>query len=75
MVDNKATIFISENRLTNQKSKHIDIRYHFVRELIRNEKIKLEYVKSQNNIADGFTKYLNSTLMKNFRNNILNELK
>lgn len=72
-VDNKATIFISENKLTNQKTKHIDIRYHFIRELIKNGKIKLEYIRSQNNVADGFTKYLNGSLMKNFRNNLLSE--
>jgi len=70
-VDNKATIFMSENQLINQKSKHIDIRYHFIRELILKDKIKLKYVKSMDNVADGFTKYLNRTLMNKFRKNIL----
>ena len=34
-VDNKATIQISKNNIINIKSKHIDIRYHFIRELIK----------------------------------------
>ena len=40
--------------------------------------INLKYTKSEHNLSDGFTKYLNSTLMKKFRNNILfnfNDLK
>lgn len=70
-VDNKAAIFISENNLINQKVKHIDIRYHYIRELIKENKIKLKYIKSQENIADGLTKFLSNIKMTTFRNNIL----
>ena len=70
-VDNKAAIFIATNELTNQKTKHIDIRYHYVRELIKENKIKLRYINSKLNIADGLTKYLNNSLMIKFRNQIL----
>ena len=72
--DNKAAIFISENNLINQKTKHIDIRYHYIRELISNNKIKLKYIESKNNIADGLTKYLSGSQMTTFRNNILQKL-
>jgi len=57
-VGNKAAIFIATNELTNQKTKHIDIRYHYLRELIKENKIKLRYINSKLNIADGLTKYL-----------------
>jgi len=70
-VDNKATIYNSKNQSINPKTKHIDIRFHYVRELIKENKIKLNYVKSEKNLADGFTKYLNNTLMDNFRQSIL----
>ena len=70
-VDNKATIQISKNNLINPKSKHIDIRYHFIRELVLQNKIELVYIKSQNNLADGLTKYLNNSLMDKFRNLLL----
>ena len=60
--DNKAAIHISKNNLINPKSKHIDIRYHYIRELINKRKIILTYIKSQENIADGFTKYLNKKI-------------
>jgi len=73
-VDNKATIYNSENVSINPKSKHIDIRFHHVRDLVSKKIIKLKYIKSKNNIADGFTKYLNSTLMDNFRNSLLTKI-
>jgi len=69
-VDNKAAIFISENNLINQKTKHTII----IRELISNNKIKLKYIESKNNIADGLTKYLSGSQMTTFRNNILQKL-
>ena len=72
-VDNKATIYNSENQSINPKSKHIDIRYHHIRDLISKKLIVLKYVKSKSNLADGFTKFLNKTLMDNFRNTLLTE--
>jgi len=72
-VDNKATIYNSENQSINPKSKHIDIRYHHIRDLISKKLIVLKYVKSKSNLADGFTKFLNKTLMDNFRNTVLTE--
>lgn len=69
--DNQAAIYNCENNTINPKSKHIDIRYHKIRELIENNVIKIKYIKTTNNLADGFTKYLNGKLMNQFRNNLL----
>jgi len=49
--DNKAAIYNCQNRIINSKSKHIDIKYHHVRDLISKGKIKLKYIKSKNNLA------------------------
>jgi len=73
-VDSKAAIHNSINQSINRRSKHIDIRYHHIRELINDKKIKLSYVRTQDNLADGFTKYLNGPLMERFRNEILIEI-
>ena len=70
-IDNKAAIYNSKNQTINPRTKHIDIRVHYIRELIKENKIYLKYIKSEHNLADGFTKYLNSTLMDKFRNSIL----
>ena len=69
--DNQAAIHIFENETVTPKFKHIALRYHSIRELIKNESINLKYIRSENSLSDGFTKYLNSTLMKKFRENIL----
>ena len=36
--------------------KHIDIKYHFIRELVENQKIKIEYIPTTEQLADVFTK-------------------
>jgi len=70
-VDNKAAIYNCQNQSINPKSKHIDIKYHHIRDLIKKNKIKLEHIESENNLADGLTKYLNNSLMDRFRNSLL----
>ena len=57
-IDNKGAGYIAEKELNNKLTKHIDIRYHFVRQYISEKKIELFYVPSAQNIADLFTKAL-----------------
>ena len=73
-IDNKVAIYNCQNQSINIKSKHIDIKYHHIRDLIKENKIKLTYIESENNLADGFTKYLNNSLMDKFRNKILTKI-
>ena len=40
------------------KTKHIAIKYHYVRELVQDKEIKMEYVHTKEQIADIFTKAL-----------------
>ena len=56
--DNQGTICIAKNPRDTQRTKHIDIRYHFVRESVQNKVITIEKCESQNMIADTFTKQL-----------------
>jgi len=70
-IDNKAAIHNSKNQSINPKNKHIDIRFHYIRELVKSGKIKLRYIKSKENLADGLTKHLNGPAMDIFRNSIL----
>ena len=55
-VDNVGAIYIAENPSTSQRTRHIDTRYHFVREMVNDEYIEIVFVKSENNLSDGFTK-------------------
>jgi len=68
--DNQAAIFNCESNTINPKSKHINIRYHKIRELIEINIITIRYIKTTNNLTDGFTKFLNGKLMNNFKINL-----
>ena len=56
-VDNMGAIYMSENDGL-KKSRHIDIRYHFIREYVDQGIVKIVFVKSEDNKADTFTKNL-----------------
>jgi hypothetical protein len=54
--DNQSSITIANSNATSRKMKHIDVKYHFSQERIQSGEIKLEYVNTQNMIADCLTK-------------------
>ena len=56
--DNTSAISISKNPIMHSKTKHIPIKYHFVREQVAEKNIKLEYVCTKEQIVDIFTKPL-----------------
>ena len=54
--DNTSTINISKNLVMHKKTKHIAIKYHYVRELVQDKVVKMEYINTKEKIADIFTK-------------------
>ena len=56
--DNISSIALSKNLVFHGRSKHIEIRYHFIRELVENGDIKIEFCRSEQQLADIFTKPL-----------------
>ena len=56
--DNTSAINISKNHVMHTKTKHIAIKYHYVRELVQDKEVKMEYVHTKEQIADIFTKAL-----------------
>nr|GEY37620.1 hypothetical protein [Tanacetum cinerariifolium] len=57
-VDNKSAIELARNPVHHKRSKHIDVRFHFIREHIRNRDVQLTHVMSRDQAADIFTKAL-----------------
>ena len=57
-VDNKSAIQLAKNPTFHDRSKHIDTRYHFVRECVERKDVDLTYVKTNDQTADIFTKAL-----------------
>ena len=63
---------LAENPLSSARSKHIDVRLHFVRELLRAKKIDILFVASKEQHADILTKSLAATPFKYHRKFLLN---
>jgi hypothetical protein len=56
--DNKGAITLTKNMKDHSKVKHINIRHHYIRELLQAGTITTEHVSSTDNLADLFTKPL-----------------
>lgn len=57
-MDNKGAICLAKSNENSKRSKHIDIRMHYIKDLVRNNVLDIEYVSSDKNIADICTKSL-----------------
>ena len=71
-VDNKSAIDLCYNPEHHQRSKHIDRRHFFVREMVENGVLHVRFVPSEANLADFFTKPLESTSFFKLRDRIMN---
>ncbi|GJS32050.1 hypothetical protein Tco_0530432 [Tanacetum coccineum] len=56
--DNKSALALGCNNVQHSRSKHIDIRHHFIREQVENEVVELYFVRTEYQLADIFTKAL-----------------
>jgi hypothetical protein len=65
--DNLSAINISKNPIQHSRTKHIDIRHHFIRDLVEDKVITLEHVATELQLADIFTKALDATQFENLR--------
>jgi len=65
--DNQGSIFIASNPVTERHSKHIDIRYHYVREVISRKYACVFFINGDQNPTDMFTKNLGSVKFLKYR--------
>ncbi|GKE11519.1 retrovirus-related pol polyprotein from transposon TNT 1-94 [Tanacetum coccineum] len=56
--DNKSAIALCCNNVQHSRSKHIDVRYHFIKEQVENGVVELYFVRTEYQLADIFTKAL-----------------
>ena len=56
--DNEGAIQIAKHQISNSNSKHIDVRHHFLRELVERKEIEIIHGASQHQHADFLTKAL-----------------
>ena len=58
--DCQSAIFFAKNPTYHSKTKHIDVQYHFVRDMIEDKKVLLVKVDTLKNTTDALTKYVSS---------------
>ena len=56
--DNQGAITLLKDNKFHARTKHIDLRYHFIREAVEDGKIKVKYVPTDENVSNIFTKAL-----------------
>ena len=57
----------SKKSIISERTKHIKVKYHFIRQCITDQQNYLEHVNSEHNIADAFTKPLSKKKFEFFR--------
>jgi hypothetical protein len=70
LCDNESAIRMADNFVEHSRTKHIDIRYHFLRDHQQKEDIKISYVSTHNQLADIFTKPLDEKTFSKLRNEL-----
>ncbi|MEM7061309.1 MAG: Ty1/Copia family ribonuclease HI [Pseudomonadota bacterium] len=56
--DNAGALFLAKNMAVGQRTKHVDTRCHYVRELVERKELEVRYINTRNNPADLLTKNL-----------------
>ena len=71
--DNQGCIKLADNPIRHGRTKHIEIRYHFVREKVADGTVELVWTPTEGQTADGFTKSLARAKFEMFRDQVLGE--
>ena len=62
--DNEACINLTKNPQEYKRTRHIQVKYHFIRSLVKSNKVKLQYIRTNDQLADIFTKGVNGPRLK-----------
>lgn len=65
--DNQSCIKLSENPVFHGKLKHIEVRYHYIQDMVEKGALKLQYLATDKQVADVLTKPLSKVKLEYFR--------
>ena len=71
--DNIGAMFMAQNASSGVRTRHVDTRYHYVRENLEDGIIKIEFVRSDENHSDIFTKNVNQEIYQKHVKNFLED--
>jgi hypothetical protein len=69
--DSQSALAIANNDVNHGRTKHIDIKHHWIRDAVKNKVIELKYVNTTDQIADIHTKALTRVLFERLRNKVV----
>jgi histone deacetylase 1/2 len=65
--DNMGAKYLASNPVFHARTKHIEVDFHFVRERVNSKLLQIDFVPSEDQVADGFTKALSVRKLENFK--------
>jgi hypothetical protein len=65
--DNQGCIQLSKNAIQNKRSKHIEVKYFYIRDQVKDDKVILEYIPTAEQTADILTKPIKNELFYKFK--------
>jgi len=70
LCDNASVINLTKNPVQHSWTKHIEIRHHFIRDHVNSCDCEIQFVSTENQLADLFTKPLNKERFNFLRNEL-----
>ena len=71
--DNQGCMALAKNFMITRRSKHIRVRFHYLRQQVRDSVIRFEYINTKVNTADLFTKVLPKLLFNRHRDTMVKQ--
>ena len=71
-IDNTATLHVIGNQAFSSRTKHIALRFFYIRELVNDDAISIHYIPTDNQLADIGNKFLNKQRLRFLINSIKN---
>jgi hypothetical protein len=68
--DNQSCVKLSENHVFSDKSKHIEIKYHYIQDMVQKGVVELQYISTDEQIANILTKSLSRVKYEYFRDKL-----
>jgi hypothetical protein len=68
--DNQSCMKLSENPVFHDRSKHIEIRYYYIKDMVQRGAVKLQFVTTKDRVVDVLTKPLSRTKFEYFRDKL-----